>query len=112
MTIALGSGVEEDHREAPGGGLRRSSWREEGTGMAMRKAVSTMALAGLLAAGGLMAAPAAQASTSVTTGYVYVGMYPSGAACDAAGRAYVARGEAVSYFCDVAPNTARLSIWA
>ncbi|MFF8774755.1 hypothetical protein [Kitasatospora sp. NPDC015120] len=83
--------------------------------MALRKAVSTMALAGLLAAGGLMAAPAAQASTTRTTGYVYVGMYPSGAACHAAGQAYVARGAAVSYFCDVldfAPFTARLSIWA
>ncbi|MEU9074100.1 hypothetical protein ACFYUY_22195 [Kitasatospora sp. NPDC004745] len=80
--------------------------------MALRKAVSTMALAGLLTvAGGLMAAPAAQASTTRTTGYTYIGMYPSGAACEAAGRAYVTRGEAVSYFCDVAPNTARLSVW-
>ncbi|MEU1288208.1 hypothetical protein [Kitasatospora sp. NPDC005856] len=80
--------------------------------MALRKAVSTMALAGMLTvAGGLMAAPAAQASTTRTTGYTYVGMYPSGAACDAAGKAYVARGEAVSYFCDVAPTTARLSVW-
>ncbi|MEU3567585.1 hypothetical protein AB0E96_04010 [Kitasatospora sp. NPDC036755] len=80
--------------------------------MALRKAVSTMALAGLLTvAGGLMASPAAQASTTRTTGYTYVGMYPSGAACEAAGKAYVARGEAVSYFCDVAPNTARLSVW-
>ncbi|MFJ6622044.1 hypothetical protein ACIQOW_31255 [Kitasatospora sp. NPDC091335] len=80
--------------------------------MALRKTVSTMALAGLLTvAGGLMVAPAAQASTTRTTGYTYVGMYPSGAACEAAGKAYVARGEAVSYFCDVAPNTARLSVW-
>ncbi|MBD0669955.1 hypothetical protein [Streptomyces sp. CBMA156] len=80
--------------------------------MALRKTVSTMALAGLLTvAGGLMVAPAAQASTTRTTGYTYVGMYPSGAACEAAGKAYVTRGEAVSYFCDVAPNTARLSVW-
>ncbi|GAB1333041.1 hypothetical protein ACE1SV_73800 [Streptomyces sennicomposti] len=55
----------------------------------------------------LLVAPSAQAA-----GYVYVGMYPSAAACDAAGRDYVARGQAVSYFCDVAPTTARLSIWA
>ncbi|MFF2073825.1 hypothetical protein ACFVXG_03620 [Kitasatospora sp. NPDC058162] len=72
----------------------------------MRKAISTLSLAGLLTAGALLAAPSAQA-----TGYVYIGMYPSGAACDAAGKAYVARGEAITYFCDVAPNTARLSIW-
>ncbi|MFE7563995.1 hypothetical protein [Kitasatospora sp. NPDC057500] len=82
--------------------------------MAMRKAVSTLALAGTLAAGGLLAAPAAQAATTRTTGYVYVGMYPSGEACHAAGQAYVARGETVSYFCDVLdfhPFTARLSVW-
>ncbi|MFF7455722.1 hypothetical protein [Kitasatospora sp. NPDC008115] len=85
--------------------------------MAMRKAVSTLVLAGTLAAGGLLAAPAAQAAqaaTTRTTGYVYVGMYPSGEACHAAGQAYVARGEAVSYFCDVLdfhPFTARLSVW-
>ncbi|GAA1384549.1 hypothetical protein GCM10009639_06140 [Kitasatospora putterlickiae] len=83
--------------------------------MALRKAVSTMALAGLLAgAGGLIAAPAAQASTAKTTGYVYVGVYASGDACHAAGKALVARGEASSYFCDVLdfpPYTARLSIW-
>ncbi|MFF4381742.1 hypothetical protein [Kitasatospora sp. NPDC001547] len=80
--------------------------------MALRTAVSSMALAALLTvAGGLAAAPAAQASTTRTTGYTYVGMYPSGAACDAAGQAYVARGQAVGYFCDVAPSTARLSVW-
>ncbi|GAB7188766.1 hypothetical protein ATKI12_8597 [Kitasatospora sp. Ki12] len=79
--------------------------------MALRRAVSTVALAGLLTvAGGLAAAPAAQASTTRTTGYTYIGMYPSGAACDAAGRAYVTSGEAVTYFCDVAPTTARLSV--
>lgn len=38
-------------------------------------------------------------------------MYPSAAACDAAGKAYVARGQAVSYFCDATLTTARLSIW-
>ncbi|BAJ26206.1 MULTISPECIES: hypothetical protein [Kitasatospora] len=73
----------------------------------MRKAISALGLTGLLTAAALLAAPTAQAS-----GFVYVGMYPSGAACEAAGKAYVARGETVNYFCDVAPNTARLSIWA
>ncbi|MFE6868380.1 hypothetical protein ACFVFS_17660 [Kitasatospora sp. NPDC057692] len=82
--------------------------------MALRKAVSTMALAGILAAGGLMAAPAAQATTSKTTAVVYVGIYPSGEACHAAGKALVARGQAYNYFCDVLdfpPYTARLTIW-
>ncbi|WP_380284233.1 hypothetical protein [Kitasatospora purpeofusca] len=82
--------------------------------MAVRKAISTMTLAGLLAAGGLMAAPAAQASTARTTGYVYVGIYSSGEACHAGGKALVARGEAFNYFCDILeypPYTARLSIW-
>ncbi|MFF8594285.1 hypothetical protein ACF061_23090 [Streptomyces sp. NPDC015220] len=73
----------------------------------MRKAISTLSLTGVLAAAALLLAPSAQAA-----GLVYVGMYPSAAACDAAGKEYVARGQAVSYFCDVAPTTARLSIWA
>nr|BFD86797.1 hypothetical protein StreXyl84_61980 [Streptomyces sp. Xyl84] len=72
----------------------------------MRKAISTLGLTGLLAAAALLLAPSAQAA-----GYVYVGMYPSAAACDAAGKAYVAGGQAVSYFCDATPTTARLSIW-
>ncbi|MFB7911041.1 hypothetical protein [Kitasatospora sp. NPDC056076] len=71
----------------------------------MRKAISTLSLTGLLAVGALLAAPSAQAAS-----FVYIGMYPSGAACDAAGKDYVARGEAITYFCDVAPTTARLSI--
>ncbi|MFJ5231056.1 hypothetical protein ACIQBJ_14315 [Kitasatospora sp. NPDC088391] len=71
----------------------------------MRKAISALGLTGLLTAAALLAAPSAQAF-----GYVYVGMYPSGAACEAAGQGYVNRGQAVAYFCDVAPNTARLSI--
>ncbi|MFB6893486.1 hypothetical protein ACFCX4_29685 [Kitasatospora sp. NPDC056327] len=82
--------------------------------MALRKAVSTLALAGTIAAGGLMVAPAAQATTARTTGFVYVGIYPSGDACHAAGKALVARGQAFNYFCDVLdfpPYTARLSIW-
>ncbi|MFI0242054.1 hypothetical protein [Streptomyces sp. NPDC016845] len=73
----------------------------------MRTTISTLSLAGLLAAAALLLAPSAQA-----TGYTYVGMYPSAAACDAAGKDYVARGQAVSYFCDVTPTTARLSIWS
>ncbi|WP_329493414.1 hypothetical protein [Kitasatospora herbaricolor] len=74
--------------------------------MAIRKAVSTLALAGFLAGGALLTAPAAQAS-----GLTYVGMYPSAAACESAGKAYVTSGQAVTYFCDTAPNTARLSVW-
>ncbi len=73
--------------------------------MALRKALSTVALAGFLVGGALVAAPAAQAS-----GYTYVGMYPSAAACESAGQAYVTSGQAVTYFCDTAPNTARLSV--
>ncbi|MGC5344194.1 hypothetical protein ACPXCE_10370 [Streptomyces sp. DT24] len=72
----------------------------------MRKVLSTLSLTGLLAAGALLLAPSAQAA-----GYTYVGMYPSAAACDAAGKDYVARGQAVNYFCDATPTTARLSIW-
>ncbi|MFJ4675692.1 MULTISPECIES: hypothetical protein [unclassified Kitasatospora] len=73
----------------------------------MRKAISALGLTALLASAALLVAPSAQAA-----GFVYVGMYPSGAACEAAGKGYVARGEAVTYFCDVVPNAARLSIWA
>ncbi|MET9932101.1 MULTISPECIES: hypothetical protein [unclassified Streptomyces] len=72
----------------------------------MRKAISTLGLTGLLAAATLLLAPSAQAA-----GYVYVGMYPSAASCDAAGKAYVNNGQAVSYFCDATPTTTRLSIW-
>ncbi|WP_158835473.1 hypothetical protein [Streptomyces sp. NRRL S-350] len=79
--------------------------------MTLRRAVSTTALAGLLALGSLLAAQGAQASTTKTTGFTYVGMYPSGAACEAAGQAYVTRGEAVDYRCETAPSTARLYIW-
>ncbi|MFH8796933.1 hypothetical protein [Streptomyces sp. NPDC017941] len=73
----------------------------------MRKTISALSLTGLLAAAALLLAPSAQAA-----GFTYVGMYPSAAACDAAGKAYVAQGQAVSYFCDVTPTTARLSIWS
>ncbi|GAA1217765.1 hypothetical protein GCM10009665_04570 [Kitasatospora nipponensis] len=73
--------------------------------MALRTAVSTMALAAMVVVGGLIAAPAAQAS-----GLTYIGMYPNAAACNAAGQAYVDSGQAVIYFCDVAPQTARLSV--
>ncbi|GHE53752.1 hypothetical protein GCM10018785_24120 [Streptomyces longispororuber] len=72
----------------------------------MRKVISALGLTGLLAAAALLLAPSAQAA-----GYVYVGMYPSAAACDTAGKDYVARGQAVSYFCDATPTAARLSIW-
>ncbi|PRH77886.1 hypothetical protein C6N75_17850 [Streptomyces solincola] len=72
----------------------------------MRKAISTLSLTGVLAAAALLLAPSAQAA-----GLVYVGMYPTAAACDAAGKDYVARGLAVSYFCDVTPHASRLSIW-
>ncbi|MER6394914.1 hypothetical protein ABT263_02470 [Kitasatospora sp. NPDC001603] len=74
--------------------------------MAIRRVVSSVALAGVLAGGALLAAPAAQA-----TGFTYIGMYPSAAACEIAGKAYVSSGQAVTYFCDAAPNTARLSVW-
>ncbi|MFF4174283.1 hypothetical protein [Streptomyces sp. NPDC001744] len=73
----------------------------------MRKVISALSLTGPAAAAALLLAPSAQAA-----GYVYVGMYPSAAACDAAGQGYVARGQAVGYFCDATPTTTRLSIWA
>ncbi|WP_405016484.1 hypothetical protein OHV05_04720 [Kitasatospora sp. NBC_00070] len=73
--------------------------------MALRKMASTVALAGALAAGALIAAPAAQAFS-----YTYIGMFPDAASCQAAGQGYVNRGEAVNYFCDVAPGAARLSV--
>ncbi|MEU9559938.1 hypothetical protein [Streptomyces fumanus] len=72
----------------------------------MRKAISTLSLTGLLAAAALLLAPSAQAA-----GLVYVGMYPTAAACDAAGKDYVARGLTAGYFCDVTPYASRLSIW-
>ncbi|MCX5214501.1 hypothetical protein OG689_35475 [Kitasatospora sp. NBC_00240] len=42
------------------------------------------------------------------SGYTGAGMYPSAAACESAGKAYVTSGQAVTY--DTAPNTARLSV--
>ncbi|WP_031069580.1 hypothetical protein [Streptomyces sp. NRRL WC-3742] len=74
--------------------------------MSLRKAFSAVAVAGLVAGGTLIAAPTAQAST-----FTYIGIYPTAAACQAAGQAYVNSHQAIAYFCDTTTETglARLS---
>ncbi len=74
--------------------------------MSIRKAFSAVAVAGLMAGGALIAAPSAQAST-----WTYIGIYPTVAACHAAGQAYVNNHQAIVYFCDTTTETgpARLS---
>ncbi|MFI1522201.1 hypothetical protein [Kitasatospora cineracea] len=75
--------------------------------MSIRKAFSAVAVAGIVAGGALAAAPGAQAAT-----YTYVGVYPTAAACNTAGQAYVNSQQAVTYFCDTTTPTgpARLSV--
>ncbi|MFJ9774305.1 hypothetical protein ACIRVF_24200 [Kitasatospora sp. NPDC101157] len=75
--------------------------------MSLRKAFSAVAVAGLVAGGALIAAPGAQAAT-----YTYIGIYPTAAACHAAGQAYVNSQQAIVYFCDTTTETgpARLSV--
>ncbi|MGW4645805.1 hypothetical protein [Kitasatospora sp. NPDC004289] len=76
--------------------------------MSLRKALSTVAVAGILTTGtALLTAPAAQAFS-----YTYVGVYPTAASCHAAGQAYVDSHRAVNYFCDTTTPTgpARLSV--
>ncbi|MFB7377549.1 hypothetical protein ACFC26_30315 [Kitasatospora purpeofusca] len=74
--------------------------------MSIRKAFSAVAVAGLMAGGALIAAPSAQAST-----WTYIGIYPTAAACHAAGQSYVNNHQAIVYFCDTTTETgpARLS---
>ncbi|MFE4976456.1 hypothetical protein ACFRAR_30685 [Kitasatospora sp. NPDC056651] len=75
--------------------------------MSFRKAFSAVAVAAVVSGGALAVAPGAQAAT-----FTYVGVYPTAAACDAAGRAYVSSQQAVVYFCDTTTETgpARLSV--
>ncbi|MGW4805156.1 hypothetical protein [Kitasatospora sp. NPDC004272] len=75
--------------------------------MSLRKMFSAVAVAGVVAGSALIAAPGAQAAT-----YTYIGVYPTAAACNAAGQAYVASQQAVVYFCDTTTPTgpARLSV--
>ncbi|MFF7588778.1 hypothetical protein ACFZCK_14955 [Kitasatospora purpeofusca] len=74
--------------------------------MSLRKAFSSIAVAGIMAGSALIAAPSAQAST-----WTYIGVYPTAAACHAAGQAYVNNHQAIVYFCDTTTETgpARLS---
>ncbi|MFJ4091143.1 hypothetical protein ACIPYS_06125 [Kitasatospora sp. NPDC089913] len=75
--------------------------------MSLRKAFSSVAVAGIMAGGALIAAPSAQAAT-----YTYIGIYPTAASCHAAGQAYVSSHRAIVYFCDTTTETgpARLSV--
>ncbi|MFD5553696.1 hypothetical protein ACFWIA_07630 [Streptomyces sp. NPDC127068] len=90
--------------------------------MAVRRLLSTAAVAALVAGAGMTLAPTAQADATAApipaanaqaaeAGWVYYGYRPNLGECIRAGQALVASGWTTAYWCDDGPWVTLLYVW-